>query len=211
MVTLYFGLSSGPFLHKWQIFTHHFEFRNFYFIFFLQLNWRKEAKCSLRFFRRLRVFVHGHFDWFTHFQIVRSFELNNFRLSRNFSILFSSSFSPSLSPFLLLFYLHFFGFIISQFCSDINRYADHEYHEITPQISHAVQEIHPIDTNNYGGETAAGVSGVGSSSSNNSNQQQQPPPFSGNHSYDILPPGVDREPPPPGFENEVIWWIHSWI
>lgn len=84
----------------------------------------------------------------------------------------------------------------------MNRYAEHDYHEITPQISHAVQEIHPIDTNNYGSETTVGVTGISNSSSNNSNQPQQQP-FSGNHSYDILPPGVDREPPPPGFEKEV--------
>lgn len=77
----------------------------------------------------------------------------------------------------------------------MNRYPEHEYHEITPQISHAVQEIHPIDTNNYGAD-AIGISGnVGGT-----NNQQS---FSNNHSYDILPPGVDREPPPPGFENEV--------
>lgn len=92
----------------------------------------------------------------------------------------------------------------------MNRYNEHEYHEITPQISHAVQEIHPIDTNNYGTETV-GVSGGGGGSgsgvgSNSSSNQQQP--FSGNHSYDILPPGVDREPPPPGFENEVIYILH---
>lgn len=81
----------------------------------------------------------------------------------------------------------------------MNRYTEHEYHEITPQISHAVQEIHPIDTNNYGTD-AIGISGnVGTGSSSNNNQQS----FSNNHAYDILPPGVDREPPPPGFENEV--------
>lgn len=57
-------------------------------------------------------------------------------------------------------------------------------HEFTPQISHAVQEIHPIDSaNHYGSESSQ--------------------PYSGSHSYDVLPPGVDREPPPPGFENEV--------
>lgn len=59
-------------------------------------------------------------------------------------------------------------------------------HEFTSQISHAIQEIHPVETSNhYGSESSQ--------------------PYSGNHStYDVLPPGVDREPPPPGFENEVI-------
>ncbi|XP_031620939.1 E3 ubiquitin-protein ligase RBBP6 isoform X2 [Contarinia nasturtii] len=54
-------------------------------------------------------------------------------------------------------------------------------HEFASQIGHAVQEIHPVESN-Y---------------SNEGNQS-----FSSNHSYDVLPPGVDREPPPPGFENE---------
>lgn len=52
--------------------------------------------------------------------------------------------------------------------------------EFPSQIGHAVQEIHPIESNNFDGE---------------SNQQ-----YSGNRQYDIMPPGV--EPPPPGFENE---------
>lgn len=54
--------------------------------------------------------------------------------------------------------------------------------EFASQIGHAVQEIHPIESNHYSSDT---------------NQ-----PYSSNHSYDVLPPGVD--PPPPGFENEVI-------
>lgn len=47
--------------------------------------------------------------------------------------------------------------------------------EFASQIGHAVQEIHPVEPNNY------------------TNESSQP--------YDVLPPGV--EPPPPGFENEV--------
>lgn len=57
-------------------------------------------------------------------------------------------------------------------------------HEFALQIGHAVQEIHPVELNPYSNET---------------NQS-----FSSNHSYEVLPPGVDREPPPPGFENEVL-------
>lgn len=53
--------------------------------------------------------------------------------------------------------------------------------EFASQIGHAVQEIHPVEPNHYANETNE--------------------PYSGNHSYDVLPPGV--EPPPPGFENEV--------
>lgn len=120
--------------------------------------------------------------------------------SSNYSSMFFSllllSLLLSLPFFYFIFFLHNFWILFGWWI----RYTEHEYHEITPQISHAVQEIHPIDTNNYGSDTTVG--GIGNSSSNSNQQQQQP--FSGNHAYDILPPGVDREPPPPGFENEVI-------
>lgn len=47
-------------------------------------------------------------------------------------------------------------------------------------IGHAVQEIHPVETNKF---------------ENEPNQQ-----YSNCRTYDVMPPGV--EPPPPGFENE---------
>lgn len=53
-------------------------------------------------------------------------------------------------------------------------------HEFASQIGHAVQEIHPVETNKFEDET---------------NQQ-----YSNCRPYDVMPPGV--EPPPPGFENE---------
>lgn len=65
--------------------------------------------------------------------------------------------------------------------------------EFASQIGHAVQEIHPVEPNHYTSET---------------NQ-----PYSSNHSYDVLPPGVDHEPPPPGFESEVgfTYAIYAYI
>lgn len=56
-------------------------------------------------------------------------------------------------------------------------------HEFASQIGHAVQEIHPVESNSYSNEVSQSYS---------------------TNSYDVLPPGVDREPPPPGFENEVM-------
>lgn len=58
-------------------------------------------------------------------------------------------------------------------------------HEFTSQIGHAVQEIHPVESNSYSNEASQSYS---------------------SNSYDVLPPGVDREPPPPGFENEVYFF-----
>ena len=57
-------------------------------------------------------------------------------------------------------------------------------HEFVSQIGHAVQEIHPNESNSYSNEASQSYS---------------------NNSYDVMPPGVDREPPPPGFENEVCF------
>lgn len=151
--------------------------------------------------RRLCVSVLDNSKYSLRFQRINSFHAAIFQY-----FLSSSSFSPSHSLSFVIFSFSFW-FNHFRFRSDVNRYAEHEYHEITPQISHAVQEIRPIDTNAYGSDTAIGVGGVGvvNSSSSSSIQQQQSSSFPGNHSYDILPPGVDREPPPPGFENEVIW------
>lgn len=53
--------------------------------------------------------------------------------------------------------------------------------DYTSQIGHAVQEIHPIESNNPTTDRGA----------HSSNNQQ----------YDVLPPGVES-PPPPGLEND---------
>lgn len=53
-------------------------------------------------------------------------------------------------------------------------------HEFASQIGHAVQEIHPVESNSYSNEASQSYS---------------------SNLYDVLPPGVDREPPPPGFEE----------